>query len=121
MFTKHSTPTALWSRAKVSNDIEAKLSQDIQEAQDVCEHAWDKVMKHDSDYSPRVDGRGRGGQVIEKFHCSVCSADRPITGMPWQVCRKCGGKMKNDRIEQAGMDRAHVHKCVDCDHEYDTT
>ncbi len=90
--------------------------------QDNCPHEWEKIMEYNSNYSPRVDGLGVGGDVLVGWRCKPCNAFKPRPDkLPFNICYKCGGKMKLDHSEYCGQDRVFIHKCVECGHEYDTT
>ena len=121
MFEQVNTPQVLWGQAEQINQMSAALYAKIKKLQKECQHAWEKVMEYDPNFSPRADGRDRGGDVIKEFHCLTFKARKPLKGFPWQVCRKCGGRMEYDHRELYGMDRVHIHKCGSCGHEYDTT
>lgn len=121
MFKKEDVSPGLWNEVEKLNQKIVHFQRDIKAAQDACCHAWNRIMQYDPNYSPRLDDRSKGQHVIKEFHCPVCNLRRPLVGLPFQVCHKCGGKMKHDRTEQCGMDRAFIHKCEDCGHEYDTT
>ncbi len=102
---------------------EEKFVSQLSAFQNSCSHEWEKVMEYDKDYSPRVDGIGVGGDVLIGWRCKLCKNFKPRpVGSPFKICHKCGGEMKFDHSEgiDAGI-RAHIHKCVDCGHEYDTT
>lgn len=121
MFKKDEVPSHLWGSAEALNTQIQALKHEIEAFQKVCKHSWQKVMKFDFSYSPRLDGLGKGQEVIKEFHCATCNLHKPFEGLPYQICHKCGGEMRHDRREQFGMDTAKVHKCQSCGHEYDTT
>lgn len=119
MFDQAKVPPNLWTEATALNKLISDLQRKIELFQAGCNHAWERVMAYDSNYHSRLDRHG-GENVIVEFHCPLCNTYKPIGGQPTTICRKCGGKMEFNRNEQCGMDRAHVFKCVDCGHEYDT-
>jgi hypothetical protein len=122
MFAQKDIPPVLWPEAESLNNQEKDFLRKVEEFQESCVHNLQKVMAYDPDYSPRVDGLGRGQDVIKEFCCSTCNLHQPIKGMPWQTCRKCGSKMRYDRREQVDSGiSALVSKCKACGHEYDTT
>ncbi|MBU1557775.1 hypothetical protein KKC45_02330 [Patescibacteria group bacterium] len=86
-----------------------------------CEHGWDKVMKYDPNYSPRVDEGGIGEEIIDHFFCEKCRSRKELEGLPFTICRKCGGIMKLDHRERYDTEIVYINKCQDCGHEYDTT
>jgi len=88
-----------------------------------CDHDFKRIMVLDEHYCSRLDGRGRGEEeVFVGEKCAKCNFFRQRKrGHPWQVCFKCGGPMKHNRMELFGQDRVHVNKCQDCGHEHDTT
>ena len=100
---------------------EQGLADMIARFQHVCEHSFEAVTKYDREYHGRLDCYDRGQDIFLGKRCKKCKAFvARAGGYPWQICYKCGGKMKFDRHEQFGMDRAIVHKCEDCGHEHDT-
>jgi rRNA maturation endonuclease Nob1 len=80
-----------------------------------------KVIEWDPKYSPRVDGRGKGADVIKGYRCRTCAKFEPLVGQPYDICWLCGGKMMNVGITFCGQDRVRVSRCQDCGKEYDTT
>jgi len=120
MFKKEEVPPYLWEKALWINGHIALLKACIETEQGKCQHDWKKDLWYDESYCGRVDGVGRGQNVVCGFRCKKCHAYKKIGGMPWEICRKCGGKMKHDRTENDG-DKIFIHKCVDCGHEHDTT
>ncbi len=122
MFNQGEVPPKLWPLASAVNDIEGLLWKEIAGIQSNCQHVWSKITWCDPNYTGRLDHRDQGQHnVIKGFHCAVCNAYKPFTGLPFEVCFLCGGKMKIDRYEQCDGLRIMVHKCQDCGHEHDTT
>ncbi len=121
MFEKEKVPPMLWIYANGINDQVIRLEAKIAKVQKECKHKWDKVMGFDPHYSPRVDGRGRGQDVIKSFHCSLCNADKPMSGSSSSVCHKCGSEMKFAGNDHCDGVRVNCYKCVTCGHEFDTT
>lgn len=120
MFLEQDVPPVIWEEAQELNNKIQALQERIVGVQDVCEHDWTPVRHNDPSYTPRLDGLHDGRyDVIKEFRCHKCYLTKPLGGRCHTICRLCGGKMKYDRVEQFGMDRAHVYKCEDCDHEYD--
>lgn len=116
-----SVPPVLKKEAESLKDQITVFVDKVTKIQEECSHNWKKIMGYDKDYSPRLDGRGVGQQVLKELVCLSCNLHKPFKAFPFRRCHKCGGKMKHDRREQFGMDTAHINKCEDCGHEYDTT
>jgi len=121
LFDLKNVPRVLHNTAQYINNQASILMGEIEDVQNKCEHSWEKVTRYDPKYSPFVDGRHFGSQVIFEFCCSICNRRKPIEGEPYTVCRMCGGNMKHDRFENCGGARVNVNKCRSCGHEYDTT
>lgn len=121
MFKLEEVPYKLRKRAKKINTLARELRKEIKEAQRRCDHFFKSIKEYNCDYRPRLDGLGQGAEVIVAFYCEKCGLQKPITGLPFEVCRKCGGQMKFDRQELYGEQRVIVNKCQNCGHEYDTT
>ncbi len=114
-------PPSISEDAERLNQEVKVLRQRAADIQNACDHEFTAIKFRDGKYKPRLDGVNTGQyDVIKEFHCPKCNLHKPLGGDPYTVCRLCGGTMKYDRREQFGMDRAHVHKCEKCGHEYDT-
>ena len=101
---------------------EQELKKMIEEFQRICPHDYEKIMRFDEEYCGRVDDQGRGQNVYMGKICKKCGLFEPRPkGHPWQICHKCGGRMRHDHQELYGQDRVNIHKCQACGHEYDTT
>ena len=105
------------------NDARQELVEEAKKVQSDCDHDFKRIMVLDEHYCSRLDGRGREEEeVFVGEKCAKCNFFRQRKrGHPWQVCFKCGGPMKHNRMELFGQDRVHVNKCQDCGHEHDTT
>lgn len=114
-------PLCFQTRAIELNVQEQALLDQARVLQNQCDHSWMGMKARDPEYSPRVDGRGVGAEVIKYFRCEKCNLHKPFNGLPFDVCHMCGGRMLRDREERYGDARVFVHKCENCGHEYDTT
>ncbi|MFA5997720.1 MAG: hypothetical protein WC791_04535 [Candidatus Paceibacterota bacterium] len=117
MYNISDVPPELQDAAKL-------LEAQIVEAQKKCQHIFEKVMGKDPHYWPSLYEKTQlddDWNVIKEFHCTRCNFRKPFRELPFIVCHQCGGLMKLDHTEQFGGERAHIHKCTSCGHEYDTT
>jgi len=101
---------------------EKALQDSLIEYRAKCDHRFLPVMKYDPSYCGRVDGQGMGQDIYVGKECQKCGLFEPRpAGFPWQVCHKCGGRMKHDHQENVDLVRVHINKCQNCGHEHDTT
>lgn len=105
------------------------LKKRISEFKESCKHKWEKVMKYDPNYSPKIDKSERGAEIISHFHCSLCNSNKLFVRLRTRYCHKCSGKMKYDRETlikfrypisgASGNETFRIYKCEDCGHEYE--
>jgi len=97
---------------------EKALAEMVARFQEACEtdgHGdMEKVMQHVKD-SPYY----KDDNILLGWKCKRCLkfVARP-TGYPWEICYKCGGKMKFEGIVPGQGSRLYGYVCGDCGHEY---
>lgn len=109
------------AKARALEEAQKELEKSIISLQEECRHKETvAVVEYDPDYSGRFDAPvyRAGMNIFQGKFCLDCHNFEPRRkGMPWVVCRKCGGDMESQGHFQAFQDgRGHRYKCTDCDH-----
>ncbi len=122
MFEEEKVPPELWSDAQAVNTTIAELSVRITARQKLCEHNWRHITWRDPEYYTRIDRSDIGRHaVIKESRCTICNLRRVFDGLPFNVCHKCGGKMKMASKSHYDGIPIFVRNCEDCNHEYHST
>ncbi|MDD5098349.1 MAG: hypothetical protein PHD31_01360 [Candidatus Pacebacteria bacterium] len=103
------------------NEAQMKLNNMIDELQAKCPHNnLEEIRSWDSNYTPRIDGKNKGLNVLLSRRCKFCkfSIKRP-EGEPWQICYNCGNKMEKQGMTLYGEKIVEIYRCTKCKHTHD--
>lgn len=109
------------AKARALEEAQKELEKSIISLQEQCPHMNTvAIVKYDPYYSGEIDTpRHRVGMnIFQGNFCLDCHYfESRKEGMPWVVCRKCGGDMESRGHFQVFNDgRGHRYKCTDCNH-----
>ena len=111
--------TLLKERETALKEEQCKMEEFIKSVQAACPHeTFVKDMTPDKTYIWSAHHRpGHVEEVMKGKTCTACGLFklRPV-GQHWNVCYKCGGKMKDDGVEPGQGERTYHFSCEDCGH-----